>query len=315
MGTILAYLDQGAPQGILALHGQNPLLQIIDLAPAVLGIFSYILGASVDRRILSERAVRDAIADKEQVQRVLAEKLQRQNDDLSELNATLDGLVYTASHDLKTPIINFVSMLKMLRIVKDMPGSEAKVEEIIGRLEGATDRLQITISDLLEVSRVERLGGEAHVPVHLKPLIEELIGSLDTFFQTHGATFEIDLPDDLVLGSASAYVSIFQNLLTNAVKYKSLDRKPVVTMQGRSLGEWLEVRVTDNGSGIDLARQGDKLFKMFTRLQSTMEGSGIGLYIVKRTIDKLGGEIAVESQLGLGTTFILRLPRPQDTTN
>ncbi|HEX2901082.1 MAG TPA: hypothetical protein VHS96_15290, partial [Bacteroidia bacterium] len=107
LGSLLVCAGEGCPDGVLSLHQHSIQMQIIDLAPIVLGVFSYYLGLSADKRLKSEQKVQQAMAEKAEIQKELAQKLQVQNDALRELNATLDGFVYTASHDLKTPVINF----------------------------------------------------------------------------------------------------------------------------------------------------------------------------------------------------------------
>lgn len=298
--------ETGCPDGIINLHQGTRLLQIIDLAPIVLGIFSFLLGVNVDKRVESEREVTLALKEKADVQRHLAERLQTQNDELLELNATLDGMVYTASHDLKTPVINFESMLKMLRMVKDQPGNEKMVEEIIQRMEAATVRFKSTIGDLLEVSRVEKEAGEL-IALNLEPIISEILVSLESYIQDGEAKVVLDLENAEVLGIQSVLTSVFQNLITNSIKYRSAERPPLIQITSQKKADFVEIRFSDNGSGIDLERQGKKMFKMFTRFHSSGEGTGIGLYIVKRSILKLGGNISVESKVGEGTTFIIQL--------
>jgi signal transduction histidine kinase len=98
--------------------------------------------------------------------------------------------------------------------------------------------------------------------------------------------------------------SIVYNLLSNAIKYRSPDRPPVVRVHCRPEGEYSELSVSDNGLGLDLsADKREKLFAMFKRLHNHVEGSGVGLYMVKRMIENAGGRIEVESTLGEGSTF------------
>lgn len=286
-------------------------MQIIDLAPIVLGVFSYYLGLSADKRLKSEQKVQQAMAEKAEIQKELAQKLQVQNDALRELNATLDGFVYTASHDLKTPVINFESMLRMLRMVKDQPGSEAMVEEIVGRMETATQRFHATIADLLEVSRLEQHTEDVPTATQIGAVIADIRSDLSDYIHEHEATIEVDLQNDWVIGSRNTLNSVFQNLLTNAIKFRHPDRLPKISIGGKVVGDKLELRLADNGMGIDLEKHGGKVFKMFTRLSTGVEGTGVGLFIVKRSITKLGGSIDVESEPGRGTTFLIQLPHTQ----
>ncbi len=312
LGTALVCAEDGCTDGILALHQQSRLMQIIDLAPLVLGMFSYALGINVDRRMQSERLASEVVAQKAAMQHNLALALQHQNDELRELNATMEALVYTASHDLKTPVINFESLLTMLRMVKDMPDSKSKIDEIIGRMEGAVQRFRATIDDLLEVSHLELQDDLERVTISLKDVLAEVVAHSEALIVRENATLHMDSVDDYVLGARHALVVVFQNLIANAIQYHHPDRSPEIKLGTKVVGDMLEITLADNGRGIDLQKQGVKIFKMFTRLQNTETGTGIGLYLVKRTIDKLGGEVSVESQIGIGTTFVILLPHAKN---
>lgn len=311
LGSVLVCAGEGCPDGVVYLHQHSIQMQIIDLAPIVLGVFSYLLGVSVDRRKQSDQIAYLAMQDKANLQKDLAQKLQLQNDALRELNATLDGFVYTASHDLKTPVINFESMLKMLRMVKDQPNSEGMVEEILGRMELATQRFHVTIADFLAISRMEQQSDEEQTPISIGEVIEGIQSDLSEFIRQNNATIQVQLQDAWVVGSSVSFTSVFQNLLTNAIKFRHPDRNPHISIRSKRVGETLELQLADNGIGIDLEKFGNKIFQMFSRLHSGVDGTGVGLYIVKRTITKLGGSIAIESQPGVGTTFLIQLPHYQ----
>jgi signal transduction histidine kinase len=309
LATALVCFEEGCNDGVIGLHLRSRLMQIIDLAPIVLGIVAYFLGVSVDRRLKAEYEAQLAISMQVEVERELADKLRERNVELLELNRTLDGLVYTASHDLKTPVINFKSMIKMLKMVKDKPDSGKMVDEIIVRMESATERFQSTIHDLLEVSRIERQDEAPKQAVPLKACIQGIMEGLETYFEEKNAKLVLDFEEVEVEGDMASVTSIFQNLLTNAVKYHHPDRPPLVRLSTEQTDKHVVIHVADNGLGIDLKTQRSKVFKMFTRLHNTSEGTGIGLYIVKRTVVKLGGDIDLVSEAGLGTTFTVKLKR------
>ena len=308
LGTLVVCREDGCRDGVMALHMQSPLMQIIDLAPIVLGIFSYALGASVDRRNKSERLTTVAIQEKAALQADAATKLQLQNNALRELNETLESLVYTASHDLKTPVINLESLVIMLKMVKDEPTAAAQVDEIIGRMLDAVKRFRSTIDDLLEVSNLELRESLEIKPVSLVSVFGEVQAACARLVAEEQATLHVALDVDMVQADHHALVTVFQNLIVNAIQYRDAQRNPEIAIQSRVHGDWLEVMVADNGQGIDLDKQRDKIFKMFSRLHSTQSSAGIGLYLVKRMIDKLRGEISIVSQVGVGTTFTIRLP-------
>jgi signal transduction histidine kinase len=219
-------------------------------------------------------------------------------------------LVYTASHDLKTPVINFQAMLKMLRSVKDKPDAGPMINNIIERMETATKRFHETIFGLLDVSRLKGLGDEMVLePIALKALLEDTWDQIRAVADVQGAELHVgSLEPDTLYGNREALQSVFLNLFSNALKYADAQRPCRVQVSSTIQGASTTIRVQDNGIGIDLAAQGDKLFRMFTRLSSQAEGNGIGLYIVKRTLQKLGGDIRAESILREGTTFLIDFP-------
>jgi signal transduction histidine kinase len=146
-------------------------------------------------------------------------------------------------------------------------------------------------------------------PILIANVIEEVLLSSKELIESQNATVRLDLGQDGVYATSSALSVIFQNLIVNAIQYRDPNRLPEIHIVSRQVGEMVEVKLTDNGRGIDLEKNSAKLFKIFTRLQHKAAGTGIGLYLVKRTVEKLGGNITVESQLGVGTTFVILLPQ------
>lgn len=291
------------------LHLANPLLLIIDTAPLFLGLFSFAIGVAVDRMVSQEKVALEEILAREKRLQAYSEDLEMRNIELNNLNVTLDGLVYTASHDLKTPVVNFQGMLKMLRKLMGRPGSEKMLEEVLDRMERATWSLHETITDLLDVTRLEKETPEEVVPLQIEEVLTEIQRSVSEMMEEKQATIEIDVASQpLVHCSRRNLDSLLQNLLTNALKYSHPDRPPIIVVRSERVGDCVVVSVQDNGLGIDLDGQGKKLFQMFSRLHSSAEGSGIGLYIVKKTMAKMGGKVTVESKVDVGTTFKLFFP-------
>jgi signal transduction histidine kinase len=113
------------------------------------------------------------------------------------------------------------------------------------------------------------------------------------------------------LFSKTALKSILYNLITNAIKYKSRDRKPIIVISSSPISKHsqVEINVSDNGLGMDLEAYGDKVFGLFKRFHDHIEGSGIGLYSVRKIMETKGGSISVDSKINQGTTFKLTLPQ------
>ena len=272
------------------------------VAPTFLGLLGVFFGVYSQRRLREQEMYANEL-------RQYSSELEHRNASLQELNETMDGLVYTASHDLKTPVVNFKGLLKMLRMVKDRPGSEAMVGEILDKLDLASDRFMRTIGDLLDISRLEAKIEAESARVDISVLVEDILQDLEEqvkksnaiiHLETEGARELLLPPQDLR--------SILQNLLSNAIKYSHPDRLPEISIRSYKASDNLILEVGDKGLGIDLKIHGEKMFRMFSRLHDGTGGNGVGLYIVKRTMDRLGGSIAIESEPDKGTIFQLKFP-------
>lgn len=291
---------------IAALQFRTPLLLIIDTAPIFLGVFACAIGIATEKLVYLQRKEKIALQTHN-------DELEKRNADLKELNSMLDGLVYTASHDLKTPVINFKSLLSMLKKMREKPNSEAMIDSIIEKLEKATDKFQVTLADLLDISRLERQFGEDFTGVDVQKSIDSAMDSISEMAKAKNASIQLDLTGPTKIWfSQSNLESILVNLLSNALKYASPKRTPEILVKTRINNENLVLEVKDNGLGMDMEVAREKLFKMFTRLHSQAEGSGIGLYIVKRTVEKCNGKVEFESQVDVGTLFRIILPIHQD---
>ncbi|MDQ3290911.1 MAG: ATP-binding protein, partial [Bacteroidota bacterium] len=142
--------------------------------------------------------------------------------------------------------------------------------------------------------------------VDLTELMVEITESIAEQMKTENVELEYDFTEVTAINFSYINLkSILYNLITNAIKYKAPDRDPSIKVFTQQLPNGVKLYVQDNGLGIDLEKNGPKLFTMFSRLHDHVEGSGIGLYIIKRIIENAGGSIEVNSQLEVGSTFIV----------
>ncbi|MCB9232816.1 MAG: HAMP domain-containing histidine kinase [Bacteroidia bacterium] len=287
----------------LEIQSSDPLLMIIDTAPFFLGLFSYFIGLSIERLLQEQK-------DRENDSLAYTSRLEIQNSELTELNSALDGLIYTASHDLKTPVVNFKSMISMLRTVKDRPGSEKMVEEILLRMDKSAEKFQVTISDLLNISRIERNFEEPKEEIVIDKAVGEVLESIAEMVNRRESKIHLETKTaPKIMFQPRSMDSILQNLISNALKYSSPERNPEIWIRTSETARNFHLEVEDNGRGIDLEKHKNKIFKMFKRLHTGAEGTGIGLYIIKRIIDKAGGSIQIQSQVNHGTKFLIELPK------
>ncbi|PTL60586.1 two-component sensor histidine kinase [Paraconexibacter algicola] len=238
-------------------------------------------------------------------QRQLAREHDRRARHLEQVNDELREFAYVASHDLSEPLRMVTSYLDLVRRRYDEQLDDTGREFIHFAVDGA-HRMRALIDDLLRYSRI---GGALpdHAPVDLDALLRTVCQDLEETIGEAGATIEA-APLGTVVGDATMLGQLLQNLLVNAVKFRTAERAPHVTLGARRTGGTLVLEVSDNGIGID-ATQLERIFQVFTRLHSRDEydGTGIGLSICRRICERHGGTITARSVPGEGTTFVVTL--------
>ncbi|WP_051718928.1 PAS domain-containing protein [Hymenobacter sp. IS2118] len=237
------------------------------------------------------------------------EQLTAANSQLTRTNLDLDNFVYTASHDLKQPIANIEGLLTALREELVLPPAQAAINPLLDRMQGAVERFKRTIAQLTDIAKLQA----AHDPqppteVDLAALVADVRQDLRPEFQAIGAALTVDVTGCPTLAFAEKNLrSVVFNLLSNALKYRHPDRVPQLRLRCHTAEAFTVLELQDNGLGLDPAQQ-KKLFGLFQRLHVHVEGSGIGLYMVKKMVENAGGRIEVDSQPGIGSTFRLYFP-------
>ena len=230
-------------------------------------------------------------------------QLRDNNEQLTRANVDLDNFIYTASHDLKAPISNIEGLLDALLL--ELPAATAQSEEIsplLNLMQDSVNRFKRTIEHLTEVSRLQKEHGGGTVPVELAAVIHDVRLDLEPVIQRTEARLEIDVQVPTVLFSEKNLRSVVFNLLSNALKYHAPTRPPHVQLRSWAEAGYVVLEVRDNGLGLNTAYT-DRLFGMFQRFHDHVEGSGIGLYMVKKMVENAGGRISVASTLGAGSVF------------
>jgi signal transduction histidine kinase len=241
--------------------------------------------------------------------RALAAELSVANEQLLRTNVDLDNFIYTASHDLKAPIANIEGLLYLLQ--EELPPGATEEENVgptLTRMLEAVERFKRTIDHLTEVSKLQKEHTPAMASVNLATIVEDVRQDLLPVLQAAGAKLVVEVLDlPPIHFSEKNLRSIVYNLLSNAVKYRSPDRTPHIDVRAHVREGHTVLEVHDNGLGLAPAHL-PRLFTMFQRFHDHVEGTGIGLYMVKRMVENAGGRIEVHSQLGAGTTFFVLLP-------
>jgi signal transduction histidine kinase len=221
---------------------------------------------------------------------------------IEEKNAELDSFFYRISHDLKGPI----SSLRGLGILARMDVKEEVALNYVDRQLQQVDRLHLIINGLINLTKLNRADLEK-VEIDFDKLVDECIQSCQTMPGYGKIRFDKNIEDGIRFTSEWTLLNaILQNLIENAVKY-STEESPYVSIRISKEQDHLVIKVQDNGQGIP-AEQQPRIFDMFYRATHNASGTGLGLYIMKRSVDRLAGTIEMTSTEGSGSTFIVRLP-------
>jgi PAS domain S-box-containing protein len=243
------------------------------------------------------------------------EQLQEQAEELAATNKDLEQFAYVASHDLQEPLRavgGFVTLLQQ----RYRGRLDERADSYIGAAVDGVTRMQALINGLLEYSRVGTRGNVS-VPAPADDALQEARANLQTLIQESGAVITAD-PLPVVPADAVQLTHVFQNLIANAIKFRA-ERAPEIQVGARRQdAAWL-FWVRDNGIGID-PQYRERIFMIFQRLHTRTQypGTGIGLAICKRIVERHGGKIWVESQPGQGSTFYFTLPdkgQPHDSSS
>lgn len=236
----------------------------------------------------------------------LSKQLHDKNTALEKTNQELDRFVYSASHDLKAPLASIKGLLNLANMEKEaIPSS---ISTYLVMMKERVNRLNIFIRDILDYSRNSRLDVTAET-VNISQLVDEIFPTINYLENTDKVKLIANIaPSISVKTDKDRLFRVLINLVSNAIKYSDLTReKSIVTISAIVNSSTLTVAVEDNGIGIEKESE-QKIFDMFYRGTQVAEGSGLGLYISREMIHKVGGTLEVKSELGVGSTFSIRIP-------
>jgi light-regulated signal transduction histidine kinase (bacteriophytochrome) len=257
---------------------------------------------SLNRTFNMIRIYTHDITDRKQAE----EALERKTEELERSNRELQMFAYVTSHDLQEPLRGIASFTQLLakRYGKDL---DSEAQEFMKFITDGTTRMQQLIHDLLAFSRVQTRG-EPFSPVDINNVLEEVKVNLRVAIEETGAVLTTD-PLPVITADRTQIIQVFQNLIQNAIKFRKKDETPRVHVTAERNGDEWVFSVRDNGIGIE-PQYFEKIFVIFQQLHSKGEypGTGIGLAIAKRIIERHGGRIWVESEPGRGSTFSFTIP-------
>lgn len=238
-------------------------------------------------------------------------KITHQNDELVKLNQELDSFVYSVSHDLKAPIASMLGLLYLSKGEEDMP----TLRDYMKMMERSLHKQGEFIGDILDYSRNARLTLLKN-KIDFESVVDRVLEQYEFIEEWHmiEKVVKVDQVQDFISDQQRLAI-ILNNLISNALKYSTeSSSKPKVEINVRATATEACIEVIDNGCGIDPSHH-DKLFDMFYRADDRKHGSGLGLYIVKETIDKLNGTVTLESKVRIGTKLTVIIPNLQSNSN
>ena len=228
------------------------------------------------------------------------EELKKSFELVSDQNKRLLNFSYIVSHNLRSHTSNIQSISTFLEIAE----TQEERDEMIDLLKKVSNSLNETMSNLNEVVNIRTNINLTVEKLHLKNNIDNTIVILNDQIAKKNAEINLAVPDHVIINYNSAYLeSILYNLISNAIRYSHPDRNPVVNISFDENENIL--RVSDNGIGIDLKKNGEKLFGMYKTFNNNPDSKGVGLFITKNQIDAMGGWVKVESEINKGTTFLI----------
>ncbi len=227
-------------------------------------------------------------------------------------NKRLLNFAHIVSHNLRSHSGNLNMLLEFMREEDD----EASRKELIGMVHNSAVNLHETIGHLNEVVIMHNTVAENLVPANLRQAVQNTLTNVRAFIKAANGRCINKIGEDVFVNVVPAYLdSILLNFLTNAIKYSAETRPPLIEFSAKTEGHFIELCIKDNGLGIDLRKNGDKLFGMYKTFHKNKDSRGIGLFITKNQIEVMGGKVRVESEVDAGTTFKIYLQDPHQLSS
>ncbi|MDO9293738.1 MAG: PAS domain-containing protein [Hydrogenophaga sp.] len=275
---------------------------------ALLKLFAQML-VNLKLRAGAEARIRELTGQLEQKVTERTGQLEASVKRLQAVNRELESFTYSASHDLRTPLRGIEGFSTLL-LEEHGTQLDNQGREYLQRIQRATLHMSQLISDLLAYARLEQMTEQVE-PVVLAKLVQEVVLPFqDSLNERHGQ-LQVAVPDHLqVLADPNGLAMVLRNLVDNALKFTPADRAPEIRIEAHEQDGAVHLQVTDRGMGFDMKHH-DRVFGMFQRLhrQDQIPGTGIGLAMAHKAVERMGGRIWAHSTPGQGTTFHLELPQ------
>jgi len=225
--------------------------------------------------------------------------------DLVQRNKDQEQFNYMISHNLRAPVANITGLLDLL----DDPDLEKEESNyVLSGIARSVKSLDSVIIDMNHVLQTRELINETKETNNLEQLVSYIKLSINNIIEKENVQIDCQFDVETIFTIRSYLYSIFYNLILNSIKYRQTGVSPLIVIKSTVNKNKIELSFSDNGKGINLGNHGDQLFRLYKRFDTTVEGKGMGLFMVKTQVESLGGTISVNSEVDKGTQFIIQLP-------
>lgn len=221
----------------------------------------------------------------------------------AKINKDLKKLSYTSSHDLRSPVNNLLSIFSLLDVSKI---EDEETLQFIEMMKSTSESLRQALNDYMDNLILEESNVAQIEELSLNESLNTVSRSINSLIQDSKATINVDFSELEKINFNKAYLeSIFLNLITNSIKYAKPESLPIISISSRKTNGISQLIFLDNGLGFNMKVVKDKIFGLHQKFHNHIDSKGIGLYLVYNHVNSLGGNIAVESEVNMGTKFII----------
>jgi len=255
-------------------------------------------GGEIKGYILANKDITEA--------KIAALEKERITSDLIQHNKDLEQFTYIISHNMRAPVANIIGLADML---KEHDHDALVRKEVIEKVARSVTNLDTVIQDLNNILQAREVAYEEKEQANFRELIDAVRMSINTIAVSENVQFRCYFEEAESIFTVRSYLySIFYNLSSNSIKFRKSGIAPIITISSRQMKNKVELRFKDNGKGIDLRKYASQVFGLYKRFDNSVEGKGMGLFMVKTQVQALGGNIRVKSTPGEGAEFVIQLP-------
>jgi signal transduction histidine kinase len=235
----------------------------------------------------------------------LETEVEKRTRELLDYNQQLEQFAFISAHNLRAPVATILGLSNVLGLSKD----PSEKQEVYERMVATAQDLDRVVGDLNTILDIRKNSNTVRSEINLEETFQPLLSSLSEEISKSNASIDADFSKARQVTCVKPYLdSVLYNLISNAIKYRHPERNPVINVMSEVRNGFVCITFTDNGLGIDLNLFKDKVFKLYSRFHTHVEGKGLGLHMIKTQLAAMGGKIEVESQVNEGTTFRVYIP-------